>query len=226
MGLDGLELILRCEETFDISISDEDSERIETVGDLYRLVLARTRVVREGRCLTQHTFYRLRRAMMTAWQTPRDDIRTHMPVSLLLPARWRWRQWRRLREALNLPMPALTLPPWAFSSYVVAWALGTIALAGDIRAGLCGMMLGLITAPVAWLITAPLRTVVPAHCTTVGDLTHAIAARNFEPLRVEAEGVSESDVWHTLRGIVVERLRVEPEDVRPEANFYRDLGCS
>jgi acyl carrier protein len=41
MGLDTVELILRVEETFDVSLPDEDCGSIRTVGDLYRLVLLR-----------------------------------------------------------------------------------------------------------------------------------------------------------------------------------------
>ena len=36
---------------------------------------------------------------------------------------------------------------------------------------------------------------------------------------------SASDVWMTLKGIVVDQLQVHEEDVKEEAAFLRDLGC-
>jgi len=33
------------------------------------------------------------------------------------------------------------------------------------------------------------------------------------------------DVWLTLRGIILDQLQVEADDVKEEAAFMRDLGC-
>ena len=41
MGLDTVELILRTEETFAVTLPDRDCEQVCTVGDLYRLVLSK-----------------------------------------------------------------------------------------------------------------------------------------------------------------------------------------
>jgi len=36
---------------------------------------------------------------------------------------------------------------------------------------------------------------------------------------------SPPDVWRTLKGVIVDQLQVEEEDVKEEAAFMRDLGC-
>jgi acyl carrier protein len=41
MGLDTVEIVLRTEEAFNIDLPDDECSRIITVGDLYRLVLAK-----------------------------------------------------------------------------------------------------------------------------------------------------------------------------------------
>jgi acyl carrier protein len=38
MGLDNVELVMRTEEVFNITIEDSDAEQVRTVGDLYELV--------------------------------------------------------------------------------------------------------------------------------------------------------------------------------------------
>ena len=42
MGLDGVELIMRIEEEFDIEIPDEDAERLTTVGSIADYVAERS----------------------------------------------------------------------------------------------------------------------------------------------------------------------------------------
>jgi|GEM_PF-4921093 hypothetical protein len=62
MGLDGVELLMKVEGSFGIQILAERSSEINTVGDLYAIVLKKTRDVTrsENTCLTRATFYELR----------------------------------------------------------------------------------------------------------------------------------------------------------------------
>ena len=38
MGLDTIELVMRCEEVFRVDLPDSDREQVNTVGDLYHLI--------------------------------------------------------------------------------------------------------------------------------------------------------------------------------------------
>jgi acyl carrier protein len=53
MGLDSVELIVRVEKTFQISIPDKEAEKIVTVGDLYNIVWKYAGKVEGTRCLSQ-----------------------------------------------------------------------------------------------------------------------------------------------------------------------------
>ena len=44
MGLDAVEIILRVEEFYSTSISDEEAAQVRTIGDLYRLVCSKLSV--------------------------------------------------------------------------------------------------------------------------------------------------------------------------------------
>jgi acyl carrier protein len=41
MGLDAVELLLRCEELFSIHLTDDEAAAVRTVGDLYRLICSK-----------------------------------------------------------------------------------------------------------------------------------------------------------------------------------------
>jgi hypothetical protein len=45
MGLDAVELVLRTEELFVISLSDEEAATVRTVGDFYRLICSKVDVI-------------------------------------------------------------------------------------------------------------------------------------------------------------------------------------
>lgn len=45
MGLDAIEIILRTEELFKIRIHDEEAAEVRTIGDFYKLVCSRLRLV-------------------------------------------------------------------------------------------------------------------------------------------------------------------------------------
>ena len=77
MGLDTVELVLRTEEVFGISLPDEECERIITVGDLYRLVLNKLNLpyIPTREIETNGTgISRLRQAELRILKTKRDVI--------------------------------------------------------------------------------------------------------------------------------------------------------
>jgi acyl carrier protein len=62
---------------------------------------------------------------------------------------------------------------------------------------------------------------------TVGDMHAGIMALLAERFAKEGRALTvDPDItWALLRDLVVEELGVKPEQVRPEAEFVRDLGA-
>jgi len=67
MGLDLVELVMQTEETFAFTIPNEDAEEVRTVGDLYRLTLARLEIPYEPAQLDARYH---RRAITEPWSAP------------------------------------------------------------------------------------------------------------------------------------------------------------
>jgi hypothetical protein len=111
MGLDVLEIIMSCEDAFDVRIADKDVESVRTAGDLHALVM-RLLHERQGAagCPSSRVFYRLRRGLMkvgVARMLIHPDMRLGEIVGELGQPRW-----AEVRAALEIP-PLLRRPGWA-----------------------------------------------------------------------------------------------------------------
>jgi acyl carrier protein len=232
MGLDTVELVMEIEETFGITIPDDEASRMITVGDVFDCIMANTRVSKQPTvCLSAIAFYSLRRAAKSLGATQR--LRPSDSILSLLPNSKRRQYWAQLQKCSELELPPLCRPSWlvllctlvtaACSAYIgaVAYQANHSQLAAVVSAltsGICvGALVGLLTRPFA---------VYPAkHCATCRDLAEAALGLNFKKLSERYYGANASDVWIALRSMIVEQLGVSPEEVTPTASFVKDLGC-
>jgi hypothetical protein len=90
MGLDAVELILAWEDTFGISISDAEAERMFTTRQVVERIYERIRGTgpEDCGCLSMRAFNRLRKAFL-AEGVSRRDVRPEARVTSLLPDRHR-----------------------------------------------------------------------------------------------------------------------------------------
>ncbi len=232
MGLDVAGIILAVENVFGFSIPDEDAARLDTTGKLYEYILVhRFRGYQED-CLSSITFYKLRRAMMSALRIPRKKIRVSTKLSEIIPSRRR-RTWKALRRETGLRLPQLRRPVWATTIAVSAtFGLG-IAVPVLLSLSLFGgAILTAILTMIAvgylfsWL-TRPLAFEFHSDCTTMGQLTSLTLAHNFQAIAEESNcSASDAEVWETLQVAIAEELGDSPCQLAKETDFlqYRNAG--
>jgi hypothetical protein len=113
MGLDSIELIMSMEEYFQISIPDEIACQMRTPGNIVDYILLRVASESDHPCLEQIAFYRLRRACMQVFATPRKLIRPNTKWEDILPRHsglGRSHNWKLLHQATGTPQwPRLSL---------------------------------------------------------------------------------------------------------------------
>jgi hypothetical protein len=114
MGLDTVELVMRIEDTFGIAIPDEEASRLLTPDDVTDYILTRVEVTDEPLpCLSQRTFYILRRSFIRTLQTPRHAFRPDVPLIDLLPADLPDEAWERVGRDTGLKeWPSILKPRW------------------------------------------------------------------------------------------------------------------
>jgi len=90
MGLDSVELVLAWEDSFGISISDAEAEKMFTIRRVVEGIFSKIRsdLPEDCGCLSMRAFFRLRKAFQ-AEGVPREDVRPEAKVKSFLPDRQR-----------------------------------------------------------------------------------------------------------------------------------------
>ncbi len=232
MGLDIVELIMAVEDTFEISVEDSSAERIVTVGDLHAFVLSRHSVSVNGTCLTSHTFYRLRSALVESSEACRTEISPRSQLDLLVEGHQRRATWRKLEDHLGWDLPSLERPK-VIRSFFQAAALAAIGFMVSLPAlGLVSISQALVggvgfSFAFAFLLAAtrPLTICLPSGVQTVGQAAESLLRLNFSAIERSCGIRSEGEVWTAVKSIVVDQLGVPPRHVTPEARLVDDLGA-
>lgn len=105
MGLDTVEIVMRIEEDFSIDLPDVELASVQTVGDLYELVVKKldTKPSR----LSSKAFYHTRRTLVECLGLPRRSIRPSTRLDSLLPRSSLVERWQELSDHAGLSFPAL-----------------------------------------------------------------------------------------------------------------------
>ncbi len=240
MGLDTVELVMEMERAFGITIPDEEAEKIQTVGQAHRYIVA---MLSEQpgpepgpACLTAAMFYRLRRQLMGCLRVERPRIRPDSALEDLFSKRGRRSAWQRLEEALGWRLPGLVRPHWTWlvwgvpavgflAAEVVAWGrLG--GFAGEaLFALLISSVMGLVLLGYAaeWL-TRPFATGLPAY--DFRGLIMLVLKVNLGTFRMNnPHGWTGADVWQVLVAIIAEQMGYPPERITESTSFVYDLGA-
>ena len=230
MSLDTVELVIAAEETFQITLNDEELPKISTVGNLYELILKSLNHHYHGMCLTSHTFYQLRGALMRL-DHPRNQLFPKQNIERIFPKPNRDAKWHKLAKQLNLKLPELQRPKW-FSWLLrfsfLFWLVGSIL----------GGILGILTPWQMWLsialsigltwgayqLSKPLAIDFPQNMMTIGELTKEILHLNFGQIYATAKQWHEKDVWESLKRLLIEQFGIKPVDIVKSARFVEDLG--
>jgi acyl carrier protein len=243
MGLDAVELVLRVEDEFAISILDDEASTVRTVGDLYRLVLCKLDA--SPSCLSSKAFYRTRRAIIETLQLPRRSIRPSTILDELIPERSRIKLWEEIGSRIGLAFPHLRHSrQWKDRFRIASGILAAlpiiavcIALMPTGGPSEVGGFLSILLFFAFWLllfgalyvfllrITPGLVFDIPYR--TAGDLAMGVLAMNYDALQTgSASGANTTRefVWKKLVEIICDQLQVEPEEVALDARFQEDLG--
>jgi acyl carrier protein len=242
VGLDSVEIAMKTEDEFSITLTDDEAGTVRTVDDLYKLVLSKLDLTPS--CLSSKAFYRTRQALTACIQVPRRSIRPSSDLESLLPESTRRQKWQEIAKCIDLEVPRLQYPArWRqrfFRFGALISALTVLASSTLASRGFPNVLSGLalwVPAFAAWVIlfalinsvlqryATRLQTELP--CQTAGDLSRLVLTSNYEhfsPTATQNTTTSKEYVWKQLVDIICDQLQIAPEEVEPRAKFVEDLG--
>ncbi len=243
MGLDGVEIIMKIEESFDIVIEDSVAEKIRTPGQLIDLVLSKVGRTSHGACLTQRAFHRVRGFLVKQFGRERQQIRTDTSMISLFPCRTRKSDIRKVLEFVGVAREFKFFRPIWLKAAIFAGAL----LIGIVTAVLIDshpihssnlvvnlthempMVPGaLLSALFCWLTvsaTKGFRVEFSKSIVNIGDFSRWVVANAPEVVKAPPGQWSREQVSEMTRQIVVDVLGRD-KDYREDADFVKDLGLS
>lgn len=217
MGLESVELVMRVEESFGVTISDAEAVRCETPADVIALVLGKIQTSGTNGCLSQRGFYVLRRALTKTLGIDRRVVTLDTGIRSLCSGSSDPELW----ELLKLATKARRWPPLVRPRRLVwcLWLLTGVVLVGLFQ----------VTVPVfAWtgaslagcagmLLTRRFENRIPAAYSRVRDLV---------PFAITSSEItwSPDDVARQVKEIVMDELGVSEEMYREDAHFVHDFG--
>ncbi|HVJ85982.1 MAG TPA: hypothetical protein VM452_10090 [Caulifigura sp.] len=246
MGLSIVELGMRIEDEFRITIPDEVYGDLKTVGDLHRWVFEQTAaeaVSTDGFCLHPAAFVRIRRALVNVMGVPRGSMRLQTPLSQVIPVTGRIERWMALQRAAGVRFPELrfrkSLARLRATTFLVVLAgllcwlpfVADPTIAAILAVAPATMVAGMIFLVINDHYFAAFQNQFPEDVQTVADLTVHIAntQRNtllFSLKQVELNDSERSEViWQKVKHIVSDVLDRPEADIIPSARFIEDLGA-
>lgn len=117
MGLDLVELAIRFEDTFGITIPDRVAEELTTPRKVTDYIFSQVNTVNQSPCLSQQSFYYLRKKFVTLLGISRREFRPEVQLETLIPLGPRKEIWLKVMDEIgSSSLPALARPIWVVSS--------------------------------------------------------------------------------------------------------------
>jgi acyl carrier protein len=234
MGLEFVSIVVRTEDVFGIAIPDKDAMELDTVGKYYEYVLTKVQDLCSGKCLSSSLFYRIRQALAELFGVSRNQVGPYTDIDSLIPSRSLKEHWKQLEDHLGLRLPPLVRPEWlsrgitlTSAGLILLWILAVLNwLPRSMHHSPWAYLAAALLVPIAaYRATASLAVCIPADCKDIQGLVGRMVKDNFRKIAEQERSYNPTDVWETVRSIIVDELSVNPDEVTREARFVADLGC-
>jgi acyl carrier protein len=228
MGLELVELVIRFEEAFGITISDEAAARMTTPREVTEFVATHVDVADGDACLSQQAFYFLRRGFCNSLQLPRTAFHSDVVLQTLIAKQNRKPLWGQLQIELGpRVLPDLARPLWLVYllsagtlslAVFVSYATSTLPFRHKLALGLALLVLiGII----ASVVTRPFKTEFRRRFRTFGGLVEHLLLHAPHVFKREQRMWTQAQIAETVRAIIVDITG--KTDFTDDSHFINDM---
>ena len=211
MGLETVELVIRFEEAFGITISDEVASRMTTPREVTDYIVTQVATAERSACLSQQAFYFLRRAFSVRLHLPRTAFHPDVPLRTIIPKETRKNLWGQLQMEMGPNvLPDLARPLWLFYfllavtiflAVLVSYATPNLPFQSRLATALALLVaVGITTSAV----THPFKTEFRRRFRTVGGLVEHLLLHTPQAFKREQRVWTRSQIVETVRAIIVD----------------------
>lgn len=231
MGLDSVDLLVKIEKTFSISISDHEAEEIEAVGELHNTVWRKLDHQNKEKCISQSLFYKIRQYIFDNLKFSKKDFLLSTNLNDIFPEENRKDFYLKFSQNLNLEVPNLILnKSWnKFLNY-----FGEITILGGLlisailiivfdytKWSLLTPILGIILTTIISKKLEPLRTTIDPPF--VLDFIPKLVSLNYSTLSQE-DSISRIEMESIINHLIADAAGLEIDLITSDKKICHDLG--
>ena len=227
MGLDSVELVIRFEDAFGISIPDDVAANLTTPREVTDYVMTQVAAGNDTTCLSQQAFYFLRTGFSKRLQIPRKVFRLDVRLQTLIPKQDRKRVWDDLKAELGeTALPNLARPLWLFSLLAaITLLIGSYAFYATPKLPLQLNVWAAIATTILFgfllsFVSRPLRTSFRRRFRTIGELVQHLLLYPHSFKRAN-RGWTRAQVAETVRAIIVDEIGIK--NFTEDSHFINDM---
>jgi len=220
MGLETVELVIRFEEAFGITISDEVATSMTTPRAVTDYIMTQVATAEGSACLSQQAFYFLRRGFSNQLHLSRSEFHPEASLQKLIPKETRKTVWQQLQTEMGPNvLPHLARPLWLFYLLFVSTVLVSVLvfsvtpLPFQIRL-ILGLAMLAATGATLSLVTRPFKTEFRRRFRTVAALVDYLLLHSPHSFKREQRVWTRAQIAETVRAIIV--------DVTGKTDFTED----
>jgi hypothetical protein len=227
MGLETVELVIRFEEAFGITISDEVANSMTTPRAVTDYIMTQVATADSSACLSQQAFYFLRRGFSNQLHLSRSAFHPDVSLQTLIPKETRKTVWHQLQTEMGPNvLPHLARPLWLFyllfvsTVFVSGFVFSVTPLPFQIRLFL-GLAMLAATGAALSLVTRPFKTEFPRRFRTVAALVDYLLLHSPQSFKREPRVWTRAQIAETVRAIIVDVTG--KTDFTEDSHFINDM---
>jgi hypothetical protein len=231
MGLDTVELVIRFEDTFGITISDEVAAELTTPRKVADYIMTQVAVSNQPACLSQQAFYFLREKFLLHLHLSRSYFRPKVPLENLIPKEDRKFIWAELRSEIGAKaLPDLARPLWLFYSLAFLTVLTSVYAAvyawnnfnfGAVRVIGFSFLVAIGTAYSSMILTRPFKVNFRRAYSHAGDLADYLITHSPHTFKKQNRGWTREQVAAVVRELIIDETGVT--DFTEDSHFIDDM---
>lgn len=231
MGLDSVDLLVKIEKTFGISISDHEAEEIETVEELHNTVWGKLDHQNKEKCISQSLFYKIRQYVIDNFKSQKKNFLLSTNLNEVFPKKNRKDFYLKFSQNLNIEAPNLTLnESWnKFLNYFgMIIILGGLLISAILiivfdytKWSLVTPILGIILTAIISKKLEPLRTTI--NPSLVLDFIPKLVSLNYSTLS-QKDGISRIEMESIINHLIADAAGLEIDLITSDKKICHDLG--